>query len=267
MPVRFENASITGQVVLVTAGAAGIGRAIAERFLSHACSVHVCDSDEQALQRFLEDHPKATGSLADVADADQVDAMFKQLSGLHGRLDTLINNAGIAGPLASLEDISKDDWDRTIAVNLNGHFYVTRRVIPMMKQANSGSVINIASSAALFGCPLRAPYSASKWALIGLTKTLAMELGPWRIRVNAICPGSVEGERIDRVIEDDAQRRGKTVEEVRDLYQRQTSLRRFVSTDEVANMAVFLASELCGAISGQAMSVDGHTESLSHIMD
>jgi len=267
MPVRFENASITGQVVLVTAGASGIGAAIAERFLSHGCSAHVCDINPEALDLFLKHHPGASGSLADVSDAGQVDAMFDDLSRLHGRLDILVNNAGIAGPVAWLEDISKDDWDRTIAVDLNGQFYVTRRAIPIMKSASSGSIINIASSAALFGCPLRGPYAASKWAMIGLTKTLAMELGPWGIRVNAICPGSVAGERIERVIAEDARRRGKSADEIRDAYQRQTSLRRFVTTDEVANMAVFLASDLAGAISGQAMSVDGHTESLSNIMD
>jgi NAD(P)-dependent dehydrogenase (short-subunit alcohol dehydrogenase family) len=267
MPVRFENASITGQVVLITAGAAGIGRAIAERFLSHQCRVHVCDIDQQVLQEFLADNPAASGSLADVADANQVDAMFEDIKARYGQLDILVNNAGVAGPVARLEEISKEDWDRTIAVDLNGQFYVTRRAVPMMKSAGSGSIINISSTAALFGCPMRAPYSASKWAVIGLTKTLAMELGPWGVRVNAICPGSVEGPRIDKVIEDDARRRGVASEEIRELYQRQTSLRRFVSADEVANMAVFLASDLCGAISGQAMSVDGHTETLSHVMD
>ena len=159
------------------------------------------------------------------------------------------------------------DWGRTIDVNLNGTFYVTRKAVPMMKNANSGSIINIASTAALFGCPMRSPYSASKWAMIGLTKSLAMELGPWNIRVNSICPGRVEGERIDRVIDNDARQRGKSPEEIRRLYQRQTSLRRFVTAEEVASMAAFLASDACGAISGQAMSVDGHTESLSHILD
>lgn len=267
MPVRFENASTTGQVVLITAGAAGIGRTIAERFLSHHCAVHICDIDEQALQRFLQDHPEASGSKADVSDVAQVDAMFNDLSGLYGRLDILVNNAGISGPVALLEDISKEDWDRTISVDLNGQFYVTRRAVPMMKSAKSGSIINIASSAALSGCPMRAPYTASKWAVIGLTKTLAMELGPWGIRVNAICPGSVQGERIDRVIEEDARRRGKSAAEIRDSYQRQTSLRRFVSAEEVADMAVFLASDLSSAISGQAMSVDGHTETLAQISD
>ena len=169
--------------------------------------------------------------------------------------------------MANLEDITPEEWDRTLAVDLSGQFYVTRLAVPMMKSAGSGSIINISSTAALFGCPMRAPYSASKWAVIGLTKTLAMELGPWGIRVNAICPGSVEGERIERVIRRAATQRNKTPEEIRDAYQRQTSLRRFISADEVANMAVFLASDLCGSISGQAMSVDGHTESMSNVLD
>lgn len=267
MPVKFENASITDQVVLITAGAAGIGRTLAERFLAHGCSVHICDIDAEAIDRFLSDNPSASASLADVADVEQVDAMFDQLSELYGRLDILINNAGIGGPVANLEDVTTQEWDRTIAVDLSGQFYVTRLAVPIMKQAGSGSIINISSTAALFGCPMRAPYAASKWAVIGLTKTLAMELGPWGIRVNAICPGSVDGARIERVIERAAAQRNKTPEEIRNAYQRQTSLRRFISADEVANMAVFLASDLCGSISGQAMSVDGHTESMSSVMD
>jgi len=267
MPVKFENASITDQVVLITAGAAGIGRVIAERFLSHGCSVHICDIDRAAIDDFLSDNPGASVSEADVADVAQVGAMFDELTERYGQLDILINNAGIGGPVANLEDITPEEWDRTLAVDLSGQFYVTRLAVPMMKSASSGSIINISSTAALFGCPMRAPYSASKWAVIGLTKTLAMELGPWGIRVNAICPGSVEGERIERVIRRAATQRNKTPEEIRDAYQRQTSLRRFISADEVANMAVFLASDLCGSISGQAMSVDGHTESMSNVLD
>jgi NAD(P)-dependent dehydrogenase (short-subunit alcohol dehydrogenase family) len=267
MPVKFENASITEQVVVITAGAAGIGRILAEKFLSHGCSVHICDIDRAAIDDFLSDNPGASASVADVANVGEVEAMFDDLVELYGRVDILINNAGIAGPVANLEDISPEDWDRTIAVDLSGQFYVTRLAVPMMKKAGSGSIINISSTAALFGCPMRSPYSASKWAIIGLTKTLAMELGPWGIRVNAICPGSVEGERIERVIESAALQRGKSPAAIREAYQRQTSLRRFIAADEVANMAVFLASDLCGSISGQAMSVDGHTESMSNVMD
>jgi len=267
MPVKFENASITDQVVLVSAGAAGIGRTISERFLSHGCSVHVCDIDPVVIDDFLLANPKASASLADVSNVGQVGAMFGEITDRYGKLDILINNAGVAGPTANVEEITTEEWDRTIAVNLNGQFYLARHAVPLMKQSGSGSIINISSTAALFGCPMRAPYSASKWAVIGLTKTMAMELGPWGIRVNAICPGSVEGDRIERVIERDADTRGRTPEEIRNAYHRQTSLRRFVTADEVANMAVFLASDLCGSISGQAMSVDGHTESMSNAMD
>lgn len=261
------NSSLEGRVALVTAGAGGIGSTIAGRFLEKGSEVHVCDIDGDALDRFLEQNPRASGSRADVSDPVRVEAMFRDIADRYGRLDILVNNAGIAGPVARLEEISERDWDRTIAVNLNGQFYVTRRAVRIMKAARSGSIINISSTAALFGCPMRGPYAASKWAMIGLTKTLAMELGPWGIRVNAICPGSVDGERIEQVIARDAAERGKCVDEVRKLYQRQTSLRRFVTADEVANMALFLASDACSAISGQAMSVDGHTESLSHIME
>jgi NAD(P)-dependent dehydrogenase (short-subunit alcohol dehydrogenase family) len=267
MPVKFENASVTDQVVLVTAGASGIGRTIAEKFLAQGCSVHVCDIDQAAIDHFISANPGASASLADVSSEEQVDTLFSDIRRLYDRLDILVNNAGIAGPTAALEDIQTDQWARTIDINLSGPFYVCRLAIPMMKQCESGSIINISSTAALFGCPMRAPYSASKWAVIGLTKTLAMELGDWGIRVNAICPGSVEGPRIERVIERDAQLRGKTVDEIRQAYQNKTSLRRFVSADEVANMALFLASDLCAGISGQAMSVDGHTESMSNAMD
>jgi NAD(P)-dependent dehydrogenase (short-subunit alcohol dehydrogenase family) len=267
MPVTFKNASNTDQRVLITAGAAGIGRTISEKFLSHGCSVHVCDINPGAIDEFLTANPGATASLADVSNVDQVAAMFSEISDRYGGLDILINNAGVAGPTANFEDVTTEEWNRTIAINLSGQFYVARLAIPMMKPAGSGSIINISSSAALSGCPMRSAYSASKWAVIGLTKTLAMELGSWGIRVNAICPGSVEGERIERVIERDARKRGKTPEEIRNAYHRQTSLRRFVTADDVASMAVFLASDLSGSISGQAMSVDGHTETLSTVMD
>ena len=258
---------LEGRVALITAGAAGIGRTIAERFLQQGCHVHVCDIEQKAIDNFLAANPDAGATRADVADSKQVDELFATFSQEHGRLDILVNNAGIAGPVARLEDIAVADWGRTIDVNLNGTFYVTRKAVPMMKNANSGSIINIASTAALFGCPMRSPYSASKWAMIGLTKSLAMELGPWNIRVNSICPGSVEGERIDRVIDNDARQRGKSPEEIRRLYQRQTSLRRFVTAEEVASMAAFLASDACGAISGQAMHAAGKTEYRSHILD
>ncbi len=253
-----------GKVVLVTAGASGIGRAISRAFLDHGCLVHICDIDESAIETFLHENPSANASVTDVSDGASVDSLFGEIIERYGHLDVLVNNAGIAGPTAAVEYIQPEDWDRTIAVNLNGQFYCARQAIPLLKKAGGGSIINIASTAALLGCPNRAPYTASKWAVIGLTKTMAMELGESDIRVNAICPGSVEGPRIDRVIERDANDRGKTVAEIRDLYTRQTSLKRLIQPQEVAHMAVFLASDLARSISGQSLSVDGHTESLSN---
>jgi NAD(P)-dependent dehydrogenase (short-subunit alcohol dehydrogenase family) len=193
--------------------------------------------------------------------------MFDEIASRYGRLDVLVNNAGISGPTAPVEEIAPADWDRTVAVDLNGQFYCTRLAVPFLKAAGGGSIILISSSAAFFGYPLRTPYTACKWALVGFMKTLAMELGPHRIRVNAICPGSVRGPRIDGVIERDAAKRGRTAAEIRRLYERQTSLRAFVAAEDVANAAFFLASEQGAMISGQALGVDGHTESLSSWLD
>jgi NAD(P)-dependent dehydrogenase (short-subunit alcohol dehydrogenase family) len=190
--------------------------------------------------------------------------MFRDIEAHWGRLDILVNNAGVAGPTAPVESITTEDWDRTIAIDLNGQFYVTRGAVPLLKRGGRGCIINIASNAALFGFPLRSPYTASKWAMIGLTKTWAMELGPDNIRVNALCPGSVSGDRIDGVIERDAAERRVSPAAVRDVYARQSSLRSFVDAQDVANMALFLSSRLGANVSGQAIGVDGHTEGLSN---
>jgi NAD(P)-dependent dehydrogenase (short-subunit alcohol dehydrogenase family) len=255
------------RVVLVTGGAAGIGRAIADRFAAGGCRVHVCDADPEAVRRFRDEVPGASASVADVSRVADVDAMFEDLRRHRRRLDVLVNNAGISGPTAPVEEIAPADWDRTVAVDLNGQFYCTRLAVPMLKAAGGGSIVLISSSAAYFGYPLRTPYTACKWALVGFMKTLAMELGPHRIRVNAICPGSVRGPRIDGVIERDAAKRGRTAAEIRRLYERQTSLRSFVGAEDIANAAYFLASAEGAMISGQALGVDGHTESLSNWLD
>jgi len=254
-------------VALVTAGASGIGRAIARKLLRNGYRVHICDVDSEAIRVFLDEHPGTTAGCVDISDAGQVNAAFDEFLALYDGLDVLVNNAGIAGPTARVEDISVEDWDRTIAVDLNGAFYATRLAVPLLKQKGGGSIINIASSAALFGYPLRSPYSAAKWAIIGFTKTLAMELGQHGVRVNAICPGSVSGPRIESVIERDAKTRGVPVEEIRNTWTRQSSMRCFVEADDVAAMVGFLVSEDASRISGQTLGVDGHTESLSNPLD
>ncbi|MGI9245345.1 MAG: SDR family oxidoreductase [Steroidobacteraceae bacterium] len=254
-------------VVFISGGATGIGRAIGQRFLGSGARVHVADADPEALRQFLAEHPGSSGSVCDVGDAAQVDRAFAELRAQHGRLDVLVNNAGIAGPTARVEDIETAAWERTVAVDLNGQFYCARRAVPLLRASGGGSIICIASSAAFFGFPLRSPYAACKWAILGFAKTLAMELGPEKIRVNAICPGSVSGPRIDGVIERDAACRGRVPGEIRDLYLRQTSLRSFVDAGDVAEMAFFLASAAGAKISGQAIGVDGHTEGLSNWLD
>ena len=252
----------SGTVVMVTAGASGIGLGIASAFLGTGCRVHICDIDSVAIAAFLQANPEATASRADVSDPQQLATAFDELVEQHGRLDVLVNNAGIAGPTAAVEDVAIADWKQTLGVDLDGPFYCTRLAVPLLKR-QGGSIINMASNAGLFGCPLRSPYAAAKWALIGLTKTWAMELGPSSVRVNALCPGSVSGERIEGVIARDAAERGIAAEQVRDMYARQSSLRTFVDAEDIANMALFLASDLGAKISGQAIAIDGHTETLS----
>ena len=251
------NTSAQGLRVLVTAGAAGIGRAFASTFSAAAAKVFVCDVDSAALSEFRSVHPEIGTSLADVSVPAQVDAMFDTAITFLGGLDVLINNAGIAGPTAKVEDISIADWDRTIAVDLNSMFYCTRRAVPLIKAAGGGSIINLSSIAGRLGYPLRTPYSAAKWAVVGFTKSLAIELGPSNIRVNAIQPGVVAGERVDRVISAKAKALGITFEAYREQFVSTISLRRMLSTQDIANMALFLATPAGQNISGQALSVCG----------
>ncbi len=263
----MTKAANNKKIVLISGAASGIGRAIAERFLVQGDSVHICDTSNENIDEFLSANPKATATLADVGDRAAIDGVFADLNKNYQGLNILINNAGVAGPSAPVEETDEDGWDRCIRINLSGTFYMTRRAIPLLRKQPDASIINIASTAALFGYPLRSPYAASKWGQIGLTKTWAMELGPSGIRVNAVCPTSVSGPRIEAVIRRDAEQRGLSQDEVRDVYLRQTSMRTFVSADEVADTVLFLASDKAAKISGQSISVDGHTEGLSNWLD
>jgi NAD(P)-dependent dehydrogenase (short-subunit alcohol dehydrogenase family) len=254
-------------VVLISGGAAGIGQTISAAFLEAGAAVHVFDASADHIEEFLAGLPTATATQVDISKPDDVDRGFDELREHYGRLGVLVNNVVVAGPSAAVEDTPIDAWAECINVDLNGFFYVTRRAVPLLKKHPGSSIINIASTAALHGYPLRSAYAASKWAQVGLTKTWAMELGRHGIRVNAISPGSVEGPRIDAVIERDARARGLTVEEIRDVYLRQTSMRTFISADDVANMAVFLASDGAARVSGQIIAVDGYTEGLSNWLD
>lgn len=254
------------RVALVTAGASGLGKAIAETLAADGVRVHVCDINQAAIDECLAANPGMTGSCGDASQVADVDALFADFEGYYDRLDILVNNVGIAGPTAPVDEIDPADWDRTIAVDLNAAFYVTRLATPKLRETR-GVIVNMSSNAGLFGFPLRSPYTASKWALLGLTKTWAMELGPDGISVNAICPGSVQGERIDGVIERDAAERGMAAQDIRDVYLRQSSLRLFVTAQDIADTVKFLCTPAGRNISGQALGVDGHTEGLSNWLD
>ena len=254
-------------VVLISGAGGGIGRRTAERFLERGDDVHICDVSRDAVDEFLAANPGATGTVGDIGRRDDVDRIFADLQASHECLDTLVNNAGIAGPTAPVDEHDEDGWEKCIQVNLSGTFYMTRRAVPLLRRRGGGVIINISSTAAFHGYPNRSAYTASKWAMIGLMKTWAMELGPDGIRVNAVLPTSVEGKRINQVIERDAKQRGLPIEQVRDIYLRQTSMRTFVTPDEVADTVLFLASDAAKKISGQSISVDGHTEGLSNWLD
>ena len=245
--------------IAITAGASGIGRALAEAFHAQGAMVHVCDVQDAALDDIRQAFPAINVCRADVSSEDDMARFFE---GIGDELDILINNAGIAGPTGRCETLAAADWTRTIDVNLNGTFLATRLGIPRLRKGTDAAIINMSSNSGLFGCPLRSPYVASKWALIGLTKTLAMELGPDGITVNAICPASVEGPRIRQVIARDAETRGLATEVVEVEYKRQSSMRQFIQPDEIVAMALFLASPAERNISGQAIAIDGHTEGL-----
>jgi NAD(P)-dependent dehydrogenase (short-subunit alcohol dehydrogenase family) len=243
--------------VLITAGAAGIGLAIARAFHRIGARVYICDIDATALARAADEMPGLLTQSCDVADRVQVTAMVADAVQRLGGLDILVNNAGIGGPTGAVHQLDPADWDRVVAVNLTGTFDVTRNAIPHLIAAGGGVIINMSSAAGRFGYPNRSPYASTKWALIGFTKTLAIELGGHGIRVNAIAPGAVAGERAERVFQGRAKISGRSVDEEKRLGLEHQSLKSFVDPDDIAALAVFLASDSGKSISGQVLPIDG----------
>lgn len=249
------------QRVLVTAGGAGIGKAIAQAFLQSGARVHIADVNSDSVDAFVNASAGISGTLADVSiESDVTRAVADARQHLGGDVNVLVNCAGIGGPATFLENLDYEDWRRCIAVNLDGTFLCTRAVIAAMKAAGNGSIINISSTAGLYGYPLRSAYASAKWGIIGFTKSMAMEAGPSGVRVNAICPGSISGERMDAVIIKEARAKDISEEIIRERYRNTCSLRTFIDASDVADMAVFLASDAASRVTGQAISVDGHIE-------
>lgn len=242
--------------VVITAGASGIGRAMGDDFAEAGYEVWVTDVDEDALGAC----PSAwVRRRVDVSDETAMSVLFDEVAQAGG-LDVVCANAGIAGPTALVEDVDWQDWSTCVDVTLGGAFLTAKYATPLMKDRGAGAMVLTSSTAGQFGYPNRAPYAAAKWGVIGLMKTLAMELGPFGIRANAICPGAVEGPRMEGVLMREAAAKGMTRNAVYDGYAAGTSLRTFVRAEDIAAMAVFLASDAAARVSGQVIAVDGHTE-------
>jgi NAD(P)-dependent dehydrogenase (short-subunit alcohol dehydrogenase family) len=251
-----------GLRVVVTAGASGIGRAISDLLIARGAAVHICDVSDELLADFRTTHPHSHATRADVASEHDVERLFVETRASLGGLDALVNNAGIAGPTGGVEEIAPEDWRRTLDVCLTGHFLCAHHATPMLKAAGSGSIINISSAAGRFGYAFRTPYSSAKWGVIGLTQSLAKELGPANIRVNAILPGLVEGPRITSVIAARARQANVSYEEMERSLLGRVSLRRMVTAADVAATVAYLLSRAALNISGQSIGVDGNAETL-----
>ncbi|MEO6986806.1 MAG: SDR family oxidoreductase [Paralcaligenes sp.] len=254
--------NLNGRRVLVTAGGSGIGLEIAKQFKLQGAEVFVSDIDSGTLAKLKGEDSSYHVAVADVSSEADVQSLLGEVKKKLGGLDILVNNAGVAGPTGPVEKIEKADWDRTFAVNITGQFLCVKYGLDMLRAGNAPSIVNLSSAAGRLGFAGRSPYSASKWAVVGFTKSLAIELGPHGIRVNAICPGAVAGPRIQAVIAAKAQMLGKPVSEMENTYKQQASLNRMVTAEDIANMVVFVASDLAKNISGQALAVDGNTEKL-----
>jgi NAD(P)-dependent dehydrogenase (short-subunit alcohol dehydrogenase family) len=246
--------------VLVSAGASGIGASIAARFRSDGASVSVLDHDEAAVRRVSGDDPQLHAVVGDVSDAAHTARWVADVVDLWGGVDVLVNNAGVAGPTALVEDIDPGAWRDCLAVTIDSHFLLARLVVPHMKKQQYGAIVSISSTAGLYGYGMRTPYAAAKWAVIGFTKSLAIELGPHGIRANVVAPGAVEGPRMGRVIEAEADKRGVSADAVQQEYVGSQSIPRFVKPSEIADMCAFLASPQASMVNGQVIAVDGNTE-------
>jgi NAD(P)-dependent dehydrogenase (short-subunit alcohol dehydrogenase family) len=252
---------LSGKRVVISAGAGGIGRVTAERFLAEGARVFVCDVDRAALSALEGLHPDLEAMEADVSDPAQVSAFYDRVEAAFGGVDILINNAGVSGPTKMVDTVTDAEWAQTIGVNVNGLFYMARRAAALMKAQNFGVILNMSSTAGRLGMPLRSPYSTSKYAVRGLTDSLAVELGQYNIRVNAIMPGLVNGPRGRRVMEEQARARGLTYEAYIPTVLHNISMHSMVEMEEIADMAVFLASDRAPHVSGQSVGVCGNFES------
>ena len=257
MPLSLNNKKI-----IISAGASGIGWATAKICLSRGAIVYICDIDAKSLKK-IQKHPLNKKKLfayeCDASDEYEVLDFFNKVKKKTKKIDALINNVGIAGPTGNIEKLSSDDWEQTLKINVISHFYFTKLAIPMLKKNKGGSIVNISSTAGIMGFALRSPYAASKWAVIGITKTLAMELGKFKIRVNVVCPGTIKGDRMTRVIRDKAKFLKVSKKIIEKDFLSMASMNSWISQEDIGKMCSFLISSDSEKISGQVFPVDGNT--------
>ncbi len=254
---------LKGNKVFVSAGGSGIGLAIVEGFLAEGAEVATCDISPELVSQLKRNHPSVYCEEMDVADAQAVQQFTQSAIGKLGGLDCLVNNAGIAGPTSPIEEIPEADWERCLSVCLSSQYFFTKACVSSLRKSSNPSIVNISSAAGKYGFAFRTPYSTAKWGVIGLTKSLAIELGPDQIRVNAILPGLVSGERQQRVMKAKAEKRGVSFGEIEQEAFSYTSIKSYVTPQDIANQVLYLASEKGKLISGQAISVDGDTRMLA----
>ena len=256
MPLSLHNKKI-----IISAGASGIGLATAKICLSKGAIVYLCDINNKSLKK-IQKHPLSNKRLFsfkhDASDENDVFNFFHKIKKKTKKIDALINNVGVAGPTGTIEKLNSKDWEQTLKINVISHFYFTKLAIPMLKKNKGGSIINISSGAGIMGFPLRSPYAASKWAVIGVTKTLAMELGKFKIRANAICPGTIKGDRMVRVIRDKAKFLKITKKAVEKDFISMASMNCWIYEEDIGNICSFLISKDSERISGQVIPVDGN---------
>ena len=247
------------QKVIVTAGASGIGREIARAFAGNGDKVYVCDIDATLAQEL----PGVITKVCDIGNPQDIAQMVAFGAEALGGFDVLVNNAGIAGPTAPVGEYDPVAWEQVVQINLNGTFHVTRLIIPYLKKSAAGVIINMSSVAGRFGYENRSAYATTKWGIVGFTKTLSIELGPYGIRANAILPGAVAGPRIEKVFEGRAQASGRSLEEIKQEAMASQSIKRLVDPKDIAALALFLASDSGKSISGQILPIDNDMQKAS----
>ena len=256
------NLKLKNKKIIISAGASGIGWTTTKECLKNGATVFICDVNKKFINKSKK-HPLNNKKLfsyeCDASNEKEVSNFFTKILKKTKKVDALINNVGIAGPTGTLEKLKSKDWEQTLKINVISHFYFSKLAIPMLKKNKGGSIINLSSTAGIHGFPLRSPYAASKWAVFGVTKTLAMEIGKFKIRVNAICPGTIKGDRMNRVISAKAKFLKVPKKFVEKEYISMTSMNTWIYEEDIAKTCGYLISDDALRVSGQVISIDGNT--------